>query len=97
MIVYLGLGKNPNVTTAGLFYGHAHQLLVQAGAALTVIVWDGLVTFLILKGIGLFTKLRMPDAVLEIGDVAVHGDEAYPSDELVSVGAKALADADLFV
>jgi len=24
--------------------------------------------------------------------VAVHGEEAYPSDELVSVGAKAIAD-----
>src|ERR1019366_2232782 len=46
MIVYLGIGKSPNVTTAGLFYGHPHQLLVQAGAALTVIVWDGLVAFL---------------------------------------------------
>jgi Amt family ammonium transporter len=37
-------------------------------------------------------KLRMPDEVLEIGDVAVHGEEAYPSDELVSVAAKAIAD-----
>jgi Amt family ammonium transporter len=92
MIVYLGLGKNPNVTTAGLFYGHAHQLLVQAGAALTVIVWDGLVTFLILKGIGLFMKLRIPDADLEIGDVAVHGEEAYPAEELALVGAGAPAE-----
>ena len=32
-------------------------------------------------------KLRLPDEVLEIGDVAVHGEEAYPSDELVGVGA----------
>ena len=31
MIVYLGLGKNPGFSGAGLFYGHAHQLLVQAG------------------------------------------------------------------
>ena len=31
-------------------------------------------------------KLRLPDEVLEIGDVAVHGEEAYPSDELVGVG-----------
>ena len=26
MIVYLGLGKNPSISGAGLFYGHAHQL-----------------------------------------------------------------------
>src|SRR6185312_12013460 len=89
MIVYLGIGKSPDVTTSGLFYGHPHQLLVQAGAALTIIVWDGLVTFLILKGIGLFMKLRIPDEELEIGDVAVHGEEAYPTEELVRVGAAA--------
>src|SRR5215471_2048587 len=64
MIVYLGIGKNANVTTSGLFYEHPHQLLVQAGAALTIIVWDALITFLILKGIGVFMKLRMPDEVL---------------------------------
>jgi ammonium transporter, Amt family len=52
------------------------------------------VTFLILMLIKhvFRMKLRLPDEVLEIGDVAVHGEEAYPSDELVSVGAKALAD-----
>jgi ammonium transporter, Amt family len=37
-------------------------------------------------------KLRLPDEVLEIGDVAVHGEEAYPADELVSVTAAAMAD-----
>jgi len=82
MIVYPGAGKSPAVTTAGLFYGHPRQLLVQAGAALTVIVWDGLVTFLILKGIGLFMKLRMSDAELEVGDLTVHGEAAYPAEEL---------------
>src|SRR5262249_19225318 len=81
MIVYLGLGKTPDVTPAGLFHGHPRQLLVQAGAALTVIIWDGLVTFLILKGIGLFTSLRMSDAELAVGDLEVHGEEAYPEEE----------------
>jgi ammonium transporter, Amt family len=87
MIVYLGIGKSPSVTTAGLFYGHPKQLLIQAGAALTIIVWDGLVTFLILRGIGLFMKLRIPDEQLEVGDAMVHGEEAYPSEELTRVGA----------
>ncbi|MGH3237531.1 MAG: ammonium transporter [Streptosporangiaceae bacterium] len=85
MIVYLGLGKNPSVSGTGLFYGHGHQLLVQAGAALTIIVWDGVVTFVILRFLGLFMKLRIPDDQLEIGDVAVHGEEVYPADELISV------------
>jgi Amt family ammonium transporter len=87
MIVYLGIGKSPSVSTAGLFYGNPKQLLIQAGAALTVIVWDGLVTFLILRGIGLFMKLRIPDEELEVGDAMVHGEEAYPSEELTRVGA----------
>jgi Amt family ammonium transporter len=57
-------------------------------AALTIIVWDALVTFLILKAISLFTSLRMSDADLEAGDLAVHGEEAYPSDEGVErIGA----------
>ena len=32
-------------------------------------------------------KLRLPDEVLEIGDVAVHGEEVYPSEDLVGVGS----------
>src|SRR5580700_2069730 len=94
MIVYLGLGKNPSISGAGLFYGHAHQLLVPLGAAVTVIIWDGLVTFLLLKGIGLFMKLRAPDEDLEIGDVAFHGEEAYPSDELALAGVSAARAAE---
>jgi Amt family ammonium transporter len=87
MIEYLGLGKNPDISGTGLFYGHPHQLLVQAGAALTIIVWDGAVTYVLLKVIGLFVKLRIPDEDLEIGDIAVHGEEAYPSEDLVSVSS----------
>jgi len=87
MIVYLGGGQSPSVSTAGLFYGNPKQLLIQAGAALTVIIWDGLVTFLILRGIGLFMKLRIPDEELEVGDAMVHGEEAYPSEELTRVPA----------
>ena len=81
MIVYLGIGKSSNVTTAGLFYGHPKQLLIQAGAAGTVIVWDGFVTFVLLRGIGLFMKLREPDEVLVAGDIALHGEVAYPNEE----------------
>jgi Amt family ammonium transporter len=94
MIVYLGLGKNPGFSTAGLFYGNPKQLAIQAGAALTVIIWDGLVTFVILRVLGLFMKLRMPDEVLEIGDVAAHGEEAYPVEEGLSrVDASSLVGA----
>jgi Amt family ammonium transporter len=95
MIEYLGVGKNPDITGAGLFYGHPHQLLVQLGAAVTIIIWDGLVTFLLLKGIGLFMNLRISDEDLEIGDVAVHGEEAYPSEDLELAGVGAARAAEL--
>jgi ammonium transporter, Amt family len=92
MIEYLGLGKTASFSGAGLFYGHPKQLAIQAGAALTIIVWDAIVTFVILRVLGLFMKLRIPDAELEIGDVAVHGEEAYPSEDLVSVSASRAAE-----
>ncbi len=81
MIEYIGLGKTSSVVGAGVFYGHPKQLLIQAGAALTIIVWDGLVTYVILRVIKFFTPLRMPDAELAVGDEAVHGEVAYPEEE----------------
>jgi Amt family ammonium transporter len=65
----------------GWLYGNRHEFTLQILAALTIIVWDALVTFIILKVISIFTPLRMSDEELEIGDLAVHGEEAYPSDE----------------
>ena len=47
VIVYLGVGNGSGFSGAGLFYGHPHQLLVQFEAALTIIIWDAAVTFLI--------------------------------------------------
>jgi Amt family ammonium transporter len=93
MIEYVGLGKNPSISGTGLFYGHPKQLAIQAGAALTIIIWDSAVTFVLLKGIGLFIKLRIPDEDLEIGDIAVHGEEAYPSEDLISVGSSRADEA----
>jgi Amt family ammonium transporter len=94
IIEYIGVGKNSSVAGTGLFYGHPKQLAIQAGAALTIIIWDAAVTFVILMVIKYVFRmnLRLPDAVLEIGDVAVHGEEVYPSDELISVGASSRAD-----
>jgi ammonium transporter, Amt family len=95
MIEYIGLGKSSSISGAGLFYGHPHQLLVQFEAALTIIVWDAAVTFVILMFIKyvLRMNLRIPDDQLEIGDIAVHGEEAYPSEDLVSVGSSRADEA----
>ena len=73
------------MVASGWLYGHhPKQILIQAGAAGTVIVWDALVTFVILRVLGLFMKLRLPDEVLESGDVGVHDEEAYPDDTLAT-------------
>jgi Amt family ammonium transporter len=96
MIVYLGLGNSASSAGTGAFYGHPHQLLVQFEAALTIIVWDSVVTAVILFFIKyvLRMNLRLPDADLEIGDVAVHGEEAYPmEDTLTALSVSAQAEA----
>jgi Amt family ammonium transporter len=85
VLVYLGAdSKTSPVSVTGLLYG-SHtwkQLEVQAGAALTVICWTALCTFLILKFVGLFVKLRLTDEQLETGDLAIHDEVVYPSDTL---------------
>jgi Amt family ammonium transporter len=85
IVVYLGGSTGQDVTYAGWLYGHhPKQILIQAGAAGTVIVWDALVTFVILRVLGLFMKLRLPDEVLETGDLGAHDEEAYPDEGLVT-------------
>jgi ammonium transporter, Amt family len=86
IIVYLGNGADvKDVTTSGWLWGHhPKQILIQLGAACTVIVWDAFVTFVILRALGLFMKLRMPDEVLESGDIGAHDEEAYPEEILVT-------------
>jgi ammonium transporter, Amt family len=85
IIEYLGGSTGQDVSAAGWLYGHhPKQILIQAGAAATVIVWDAFVTFAILRILGLFMKLRLPDEVLETGDLGVHDEEAYPDEALVT-------------
>jgi ammonium transporter, Amt family len=86
MIVYLGSsdGKTPGFSAAGWFYGNFRQLYVQAGAALTVIVYTAVGTYVILRVLKLFVSLRLPDDQLEIGDVAVHEEEVMPDEALLT-------------
>jgi Amt family ammonium transporter len=86
----------------GLMYtGSSHQLWEQARAAVFVIFWSALITFILMKIIGLILPggARYKDEILEIGDVAIHDEEAYP-DEAISVrtgggGAFAMAGIDV--
>jgi Amt family ammonium transporter len=60
--------------------GGAHLLKWQALTALWVVVFCAVGTFVLLKLIGLVVPLRMSDEEMEMGDLAVHGHEVYPSD-----------------
>src|SRR5271167_2671549 len=62
VIQYLQGPTGGPVSGGGWLWGHhPGQILVQLGAALTVIIWDALVTVVILKVLGLFMNLRLPD------------------------------------
>src|SRR5581483_6412546 len=67
---------NPAFSVAG----GLHLLKWQLFAGLWVIVFSGAATFAILKAVGVFIPLRMSEADMGMGDLAVHGHEVYPSD-----------------
>jgi len=65
---------------AGAIHGNWTLLKWQFFAAAFVIVWTAVITFVLLKLVGVFIPLRMKTENMEIGDVAEHGHEVYPSD-----------------
>ena len=79
----------------GLFYtGSAHQLWEQFRAAVFVIIWSTSITFILMKIIGFVLRgARYKDEVLEVGDLAIHGEEAFPEATLAErVGIMSMAD-----
>jgi Amt family ammonium transporter len=66
----------------GLMYtGSAHQLWEQFRAAIFVILWSAVITFILMKLIGLVLRgARYKDDILEVGDLAIHGEEAFPDE-----------------
>jgi Amt family ammonium transporter len=81
MLEYIGTDKEaPGVSTTGLIYDFSvggYQLLMQFCGAAFIIVFNVIVTFIILKLISFITPLRMDEATLKVGDDAVHGETAY--------------------
>ncbi|XP_068340217.1 ammonium transporter 2-like [Pyrus communis] len=69
----------PAGNSRGAFYGGngGMQFLKQLVAAMFVIAWNIVSTTFILLAIRVFIPLRMPEEQLNIGDDAVHGEEAY--------------------
>jgi Amt family ammonium transporter len=102
-VYYTRTGKHLTAVSAtGVVHGNWTLLKWQFFAAVFVILWSGIVTFALLKAIGLFIPLRMSEENMEIGDTAEHGHEVYPSDvpslgypggipELVPSGARQAA------
>ncbi|MGH9044778.1 MAG: ammonium transporter [Acidimicrobiales bacterium] len=85
-------GRCTPFSVHGLLYGgSAHQLWEQSRAALFVIVWSAVITFALMKLIGLVLRgARYGDEVLEVGDLAVHDEEAFPGETFAErIGAAA--------
>jgi ammonium transporter, Amt family len=80
MILYPGQGKTPSISVAGLVHGNATLLKWQLFAALWVIAFSAIGTFVLLRLLKLVVPLRMSEKDMEEGDLAVHGHEVYPSD-----------------
>jgi Amt family ammonium transporter len=79
MVLYYGAGKTSDISVDGLLYGGGFSQLWHQLIALVVIVGYNLVmTFVILKLIGVFIPLRMSDADLEVGDYAIHKEDPIP-------------------
>ncbi|SHH28791.1 ammonium transporter [Desulfosporosinus lacus] len=62
----------------GLLYGNMSQFGIQATSVLVTVVFAVVATFVILKVIGLFTKLRVSEEQEANGlDLSLHGETAY--------------------
>jgi Amt family ammonium transporter len=69
----------PAFSVEGLLaHGNPHQLILQAEAALFIIIWNIIGTAIILKVISFFIPLRATDGDVEGGDLAIHGIDPIP-------------------
>jgi Amt family ammonium transporter len=81
-------------SVGGVIYSHSwHQFWEQARAAVWVILWSAVVTFILMKLIGWILRgARYKDEILESGDLAIHDEEAFPEEKFAErVGAFAMA------
>lgn len=79
----------------GLLAGNFKQFAVQIVAVLAAMVYSGLVSWALLKGISMVIPLRADEKSERIGlDVPMHGEEAYShGDGAVLIAPEALAGA----
>ena len=80
MIEYLsGDKKTSAVSVEGFIYhGNFTQFWHQGEAAAVIIVWNAVMTFLVLKLVSLVFPLRASDVEVEGGDLEIHGMDPMP-------------------
>jgi ammonium transporter, Amt family len=70
--------KAINGVQSGLLFGNPGQLGIQAAAILAAIIYSGVLSFVLLKIVGLVIPLRPSRSDEMVGlDVSQHGEEAY--------------------
>ena len=77
------IGKT-GFSVTGLFYGNPKQFFLQILGLAVITVYDGFMTFVILKLIGLVVPLRSSEAELSHGDIRIHGEMVY--EEPIPIG-----------
>ncbi len=78
LIEYIGTGKDaPGVSVTGWLYGNFHQFELQIIGALFIIAYNVAGTYILIKLVSFVVPLRMSDQALQVGDDAIHGEEAY--------------------
>ncbi len=86
---------DPGLT--GAIYGNLYQLGIQGFAAVIVILYVFVITYGLLKLIGVFIPLREAEHKLKIGDMAIHGesglDMSYPPVPTEQVSTDTNADS----
>lgn len=86
-----GLFATTSVNPAGadgLFYGNGAQFIIQLEGVAVSWVFAAVMTFIILKGIGLFVTLRADDKEEVVGlDISEHGERGYAYQDLVGGSA----------
>ena len=83
--------KALNGVADGVLYGNPGQLAIQGAAVLAAIVYSGVMSFVLLKLIGLVMPLRATATDEDEGlDITQHGEEAYLN--VGSAGAMMLAE-----
>ncbi len=80
MIEYLSTDKKTSaVSVEGLvFHGNPTQLIHQAEAAAFIIVWNAVMTFVLLKLISFVVPLKASEPEMVGGDLEIHGMDPVP-------------------